>query len=629
VSERALLSALALVIGLLPSSGAFAQAKNPVTIEIDAAAAGTSLKPVWAYFGYDEANYTTLPEARELLRTLATLQQGPVHVRTHFLFNTGDGTPALKWGSTNLYSEDADENPVYDFTLIDQIMDATLEAGVFPLFEIGFMPKALSTRPDPYENSSPYVLDGGSFFPPKDYEKWAGLVTAWAEDAKELYSDSVSGWSWELWNETHLRYFQGTFEEYARLYDYTEAALHTVLPNARLGGPAVASADGAFLADFLEHCASGTNGVSGQVGTRLDLVTFHAKGGVGLADGHVQMDLGRQLRLHRAGFEAVAKSAFAAAPIVISEADPDGCAACPSTRARHLDYRNSPAYGAYEVAMMKHSLDLAEDLGVDLRGVLTWAFTFPDTPFFAGYRALATNGVHLPVLNAFKLLARLSGDRLPVQSSGARPLDELLAQGFRDVPDVDALAARDGDQIQILIWHYHDQLAAADPVQVALTVTVPATFAPRVRITHQRVDETHGNAFTVWRSQGSPQAPSGAELAELRRAMDALELEPERVADLAGKTVTLSFELPRFAVSLLTLTPFSADQAKPPPTDGASLGGGGCSCRTSAEKGTAGDPLLATLLFAGLARRRPRGTRRERRTRSRIERTRSSEIPTC
>src|SRR5690606_7322847 len=84
VSERALLSALALVIGLLPSSGAFAQAKNPVTIEIDAAAAGTSLKPVWAYFGYDEANYTTLPEARELLRTLATLQQGPVHVRTHF-----------------------------------------------------------------------------------------------------------------------------------------------------------------------------------------------------------------------------------------------------------------------------------------------------------------------------------------------------------------------------------------------------------------------------------------------------------------------------------------------------------------------------------------------------------------
>ena len=111
--------------------------------------------------------------------------------------------------------------------------------------------------------------------------------------------------------------------------------------------------------------------------------------------------------------------------------------------------------------------------------------------------------------------------------------------------------------------------------------------------------------------------------------MDALELEPEQVADLAGKTVTLSFELPRFAVSLLTLTPFNADQVTPPPTDGASLGGGGCSCRTSAGKGTAWDPLLATLLFAGLARRRPRGTRRERRTRSRIERTRSSEIPTC
>jgi xylan 1,4-beta-xylosidase len=47
-------------------------------------------------------------------------------------------------------------------------------------------------------------------------------------------------------------------------------------------------------------------------------------------------------------------------------------------------YRNSPAYGAYEVAMMKRSLDLAAEEGVNLRGVLTWAFTFPDTAYFAG-----------------------------------------------------------------------------------------------------------------------------------------------------------------------------------------------------------------------------------------------------
>ena len=153
-----------------------------------------------------------------------------MHIRTHFLFNTGDGTPALKWGSTNLYTEDAGGNPVYDYTLIDQIMDATVGAGAFPLVEIGFMPQALSTQPDPYQNSDTYVLDGGCFYPPRDYDKWAALVTAWATHVKERYPGAESSWQWELWNEPDIGYWQGTFDEYARLYDYTEAALACRVP---------------------------------------------------------------------------------------------------------------------------------------------------------------------------------------------------------------------------------------------------------------------------------------------------------------------------------------------------------------------------------------------------------------
>ena len=83
-------------------------------------------------------------------------------------------------------------------------------------------------------------------------------------------------------------------------------------------------------------------------------------------------------------------------------------------------YRNSTAYGAYEIAMMKHSLELEAEVGVKLGGVLTWAFTFPGTPYFAGYRTLATNGINLPVMGAFKLLGRLAGTRVPLTSSGAR-----------------------------------------------------------------------------------------------------------------------------------------------------------------------------------------------------------------
>lgn len=594
-----LVAALAASLGI--SSTAGAQAKTNVTIEVDATVAGAPLEPVWGYYGYDEANYTTTTEGRELLRTLSGAHATPVHVRTHFLFNTGDGTPAMKWGSTNVYTEDADENPVYDFAILDAIMDATVEAGAFPLVELGFMPQALSTRPDPYENSGTYTLDGGCFYPPKDYEKWAALVGEWAAHVKERYPAAESTWQWELWNEPDLPYWTGTFEEYARLYDYTEAALHSVLPDAPLGGPAVAGVASSFLRDFLEHCATGMNAVTGEVGTRLDMVSFHAKGGVSIVSDHVQMSLGNQLRLHRTGFDVVARSAFPSAPIVISEADPDGCAACPVDTTPANAYRTSPAYGAYELAMMKRSLELAERRGVNLRGVLTWAFTFPSTPYFAGYRELATNGIHLPVLNAFKLLGSLSGERLPVSSSGARSLDEILATSVRDEPDVDALAAIDGHHVNVLVWNYHDDLVDAEPAPVTLEVTLPRSFGANALVTHTRVDQTHGNAHAAWVEQGSLAAPDAAELLELRRAMHPVVLERAREVSVASGVVKVSFELPRFGISLLTLTPSNQSENE---FEAAPSSDQGCSCRLQANSRTAFRALYALVFVALILRQR-------------------------
>jgi xylan 1,4-beta-xylosidase len=172
---------------MAPVSGKAAGQTDRATIEVDATSTMGPLEPIWAYFGYDEANYTNTPEGEELLRTLARVHPTPVRLRTHFLFNTGDGTPELKWGSTNVYTAGADGNPTYDYSLIDAIMDATVGAGTLPLFQFGFMPQALSTRPDPYKNSNTYVLDGGCFYPPNDYGQWGALVSAWAEHVKERY----------------------------------------------------------------------------------------------------------------------------------------------------------------------------------------------------------------------------------------------------------------------------------------------------------------------------------------------------------------------------------------------------------------------------------------------------------
>jgi len=589
---------------LLPRAAARAEAPARVDVMVSGAEAGTALKKVWPNYGYDEVNYTTTADGRDLLETVATINTAPVHIRTHFLLNTGDGTAALKWGSTNAYTQDAADNPVYDWTLMDGIMDTITGAGAFPLVEIAFMPQALSTHPIPYRNSDTYGLDGGCFYPPTDYMKWRALVDTWARHTQARYPDAETSWLWELWNEPNIGYWRGTPAEFARLYDYTEAALHGVFPNAVLGGPETAW-PGSFMTDFLQHCATGTNAVTGQTGTRLDLVTFHAKGGVSIVNNNVRMDMGNQLRQHRDGFNLIGGFAqFKATPIIIGEADPDGCAACPVSTTPANAYRNSPAYGAYEVTMMKRTLELEESTGVNLRGLLTWAFTFDGGPYFAGYRALATNGIHLPVLNAFKLLGALNGDRIPVTSSGARTLADILDNGVRGTADVDSMAVRDGTQLQVLVWNYHDDLVTVPATPVRVTAQLPAGFGPSARLTHLRVDDTHGDAYSLWTSQGSPAAPSAAQRAALVAAMEPALLEPVCTADASSGSLTIDFDLPRFGVSLITIAPATgADGAGPAP--GQTSARSGCACETS--RGSGGGGAQAVVMLAGLvsvARRR-------------------------
>ena len=254
-----------------------------------------------------------------------------------------------------------------NWRIVDGIIDSIAATSNLPLAEIGFMPQALSVQPTPYRNSTVTALDGGCFYPPKDYLKWAGLISEWARHSKERYPQTVNSWLWEMWNEPNIRYWNGTDAEYFKLYDYTESALHSVLPEATLGGPAVLGAV-PMLGAFLQHCQAGTNAKTSLVGTRLDMVTFHAKGGVALSAGHPQMDLGNQLRIHRDAFTTVAGfPRYKQTPIVITEADPDGCAACSNAQNA---YRNSPAYGVYTVSMMKRSLDLEARLGVNLKGLV-------------------------------------------------------------------------------------------------------------------------------------------------------------------------------------------------------------------------------------------------------------------
>ena len=544
---------LSLMIAVL--AGRLYAQQSVVSIQVDATQRGKPLKHVWQYYGYDECNYTTTPDCKALMKTVAQINPEPVYLRQHFLLNSGNGKAALKWSSTNVYTEDKNGNPVYDWRIMDEIMDAVTASGCRPLVEIGLIPRDLSVRPDPYRPPRPFGPNEGMgvFFPPKDYDKWAELIRQWARHTKARYKNAEKTWLWELWNEPDIFYFQGTYEDYEKLFEYTEQALHEVMPEAVLGGPHVAGV-GRFMRRFLTHCAREENSLTGKTGTRLDYIGFHAKGGIDFKDDYVEMSMKGQLEKHRRGFAMVASfPEFRNTPIIIGEADPDGAAAMPASKSPERGYRNVPAYGAYVAAMMKYSLDLAEREKVNLKGVLSWAFMFDGMPFFEGYRTLATNGIHKPVLNAFKMLGKMKGDELLLTSDCAVDLDEILESSVRDKPDINGMAVADSRSVKILIWNYHDYLVPAEPASIRLKVKLPPDFGPKANVTHYRIDDTHSNAHTKWLELGSPQSPDPKMLAELKAAMELEMLEPAKFIDITSGEALLEFDLPRFSLSLVVL----------------------------------------------------------------------------
>ncbi|WP_375325218.1 beta-xylosidase [Flagellimonas sp. GZD32] len=543
----------------------YAISQKAVEINVNANQVNGPMDPIWAWWGYDEPNYTYMKDGRKLLSEISNLSPVPVFVRAHSLLVTGEGTHALKWGSTNAYTEDENGNPVYDWTIVDKIFDTYIERGMKPFAQIGFMPEALSSKPDPYRH---YWKPGAAYediytgwaYPPKDYEKWAELVYQWVTHCVERYGkEEVESWYWELWNEPNIGYWQGTTEEYIKLYDYSADAVKRALPTAKMGGPETTGPGwdeaAKFLRTFLDHVKNGKNYATGKKGSPLDFITFHAKGSPKVVDGMVQMNMGAQLNDISKGFEIVASyPEFKDLPIIIGESDPEGCAACSEADYPHNAYRNGTMYASYTAASFSRKYELAEHYGVNLLGAVTWGFEFENQPWYAGFRDMATNGVDKPVLNVFRMFGLMGGDRIKVDQENLsydfiRVRDESVRG---ENPDINALASKSENSIAVMVWNYHDNNDLNVP---SSTVKIVLDNVPseKVLVHHYRVDQEHSNSYSVWKEMGSPQNPTQDQIETLEKAGQLqLFTSPEWRNIEKGET-SFEIELPRQAISLIKL----------------------------------------------------------------------------
>ena len=564
---RLLSAALAvapLATTVFAQSAAHQPAAQPVQIDVDLNQRIGPFTPIYAWFGYDEANYTTALRGPQLLRELHDLAPVPVYIRAHHLLTSGDGKAELKFSSTNIYSEDAQGRPVYNFTILDGIFDAWQAAGVRPLVELGFMPHDLAAtlpnRNEPYQVHFPAsTISGASNNPPKDYARWQELCRVLTAHLVQRYGrDEVLRWYFEVWNEPDIDYWHSTPADYFRLYDFAAAGVRAALPGARVGGPATTSPRSekarTFLRSFLEHVQAGHSSATGGV-IPLDFISFHAKGSPTTQGAAVTMGLNRELTDIDRGFALITSfPQFRHLPIILSEADPEGCAACSSRNNPANNYRNGTLYPAYTAAALKAIFDLRDRHAVDLISMLSWSFEFEGRDYFEGFRSLATNGIDKPILNLFRMLGLMSGDRVRATSTGSVPLDTLIATGVRQAPDVDALATRDTQTAALLFWNYHDIDAPMPPAPVSVTIHGLPAGIHRILLQHYRIDQTHSNAYTPWIAMGSPQQPDADQYARLQAAGQLQLLTSPQWIDVHDGSLTLATTLPHNAVSLLRLT---------------------------------------------------------------------------
>ena len=545
-------------------AAAAALGQEPLSIRIDASQPIAPLKPIYSYFGYDEPNYTYSPNGTKLVKELGALNSGPVYMRTHFLLATGDGGAGLKWGSTNAYTEDPEGKPIYDWKIIDRIFETYLEAGAKPFVEIGFMPQALSLKPEPYRPSwipgaanKDYAI--GWSYPPRDYRKWEELVYQWVRHCVETYGQrEVESWYWEVWNEPDIFYWHGTTEEYEKLYDFTANAVKRALPSAKIGGPAVTGPSspqaGAFLRHFLEHCDHGTNFASGDAGAPLDFITYHAKGRPSLVEGHVRMGIAKHLKDVDEGLRIVRSfTKFRNLPIVLSESDPEGCAACSARVYPQNAYRNGTLYPAYTAVMLNSIYELADREQANIAGMLTWAFEFEGQPYFDGFRTLASNGVDKPVLNLFRMLGMMQGSRVKTNNNRRLQLSTMLKEGVLE-PDVDGLAVARDREVSVLIWNYLDDDVLGPAAKLRLVIGGLPRSTKRALLRRYRIDEDHSNSWAAWKKMGSPQSPSPEQYATLEAAGQLEQDDSARWISLENGETSFDLQLPRESVSLLQLS---------------------------------------------------------------------------
>ena len=546
--------------------------QETVVIKVGWAASVGDLPHLWASIGFDELNWSYTPRGQKLFATLKNeIIEQPYYVRNHNTFTSGNGLSYPAGGSTNLYREDAQGQPIYNWEIVDQIYDTYIANNCRPLIELGFLPldlvpdtqkgftgfgSAFDLGREPYES-------GKWKLPPKDFSRWEKLVEAFVSHLLERYgAEEVANWYFELWNEPDIpNYWLGTVEDYCQLYDHSVAGAVRAFAQVKIGGPATTDHGSEFLRHFLQHCAEGKNHVSGEIGTKLDFISFHTKGAgytprrsYGHEVPHEYPSLHKVITDIRRSLEVISEfPRFHKLPVFVDECDPAVGTIYGVYDNPNFIVCNTEYYPAFVAAMVGQILNLNETLPAKVSMITHWAFYFEGKRFFEGNRTLVTNeNIWNPIMAGLKMLGKLGQKRVSLSSSGAA---DVLAEDYSPTTRlIDGLAtvAPDNQTLSVLVWQHCDDWAEGCPQKISLQLqSLPFTAGQALEVRQWRVDGENSNAYSEWVAMGRPEGPTPEQLEILRQKQQLSLLQQDTVQ--AATNLEISLDLPAHALSLFEI----------------------------------------------------------------------------
>jgi xylan 1,4-beta-xylosidase len=459
-------------------------------LTIDAHAPGRAFPHGWEkFFGSGRAALVLRAHYQDDLSIMKS-ETGMEYVRFHGLLD--DDVGVVDDRASLFYNKRGSRATVYNFSYIDQIMDALQDHGMRPFIELDFMPQKLA--------SNPKALHGFWYHPnvspPRSYARWDALIEALARHLIARYGiDEVSQWYFEVWNEPNLDFWVGKPKQktYFELYDHTARALKRVDSRLRVGGPATAQA--AWVPAFLRHVA--------QVKDPIDFVSTHVYANDTSEDvfaNHERIPRKDMVCLAvRKVYGQLGASPFPHLPLIMSEYN--------ASYGNEPDVTDSPYMGPW----LANTISQCDGMTT---GMSYWTFSdvFEEggvtrTPFYGGFGVIAEDEIPKPAFNAFVLLHKLGDTRLD--------------------PDAHSvlITRTHSGALVIALWNYarpdgtgprYTPPPATRPLRT-FDITL-RNLDPSAHAELWRVDDQHGNVVSAFDAMGRPPWPTRAQIRTLQAA---------------------------------------------------------------------------------------------------------------